>query len=128
MTYKSAQIYTVSECVNIAVGLTDPNQRQIVNVAGTTKTLSLSDSGKAIVFSSSDPITVTIPDDSSYDFTIGYTFLLIQNGLGTVSVEPENVSTLNGTTSVDLDGLYSVAHLIKISSNEWIINGDIVVA
>ena len=88
----------------------------------------MSDSGKAIVFSSSDPITVTIPDDSSYDFTIGYTFLLIQNGLGTVSVEPENVSTLNGTTSVDLDGLYSVAHLIKISSNEWIINGDIVVA
>ena len=81
------------------------------------------------MFSNSDPVTVTIPDDSTYEFVVGQTFLIIQNGTGTVSVTTEDDATISSTVgigTVDLNGQFAVATLLKIDTDEWVIYGDIV--
>jgi len=126
MTYRSAQVYTGSEWVDLAVGLADPNQRSIVSVSGTTKTLEVSDSGKAIVFSSSSSIALTVPDDSTYNFTNGTTFILVQKGSGVVTVAGQSSAVIRSKSSyVKTAGQYSEARLIKLAANEWLLSGDL---
>jgi hypothetical protein len=126
---KPSYVWTGSEWLPVASAFPTAHQRIISSETGVSVTLDVNDTGKALVFSSSDPVTVTIPDDSTYEFVVGQTFLLIQNGTGTVSVTTENDATLSSTAStgtVDLNGQYAVATLIKIEPDEWIIYGDIV--
>lgn len=126
---KASYVWTGSEWLPVASAFPTAHQRFIEDSVATSYTLGVNDTGKAIVFSNSSSITLTIPDDSTYDFVVGQTFVVIQNGTGTVSVTTEDVATLNSsvaTGTVDLNGQYSVATLIKVDSDEWIIYGDIV--
>ena len=129
MSYKTSKVWTGSEWAGLAVAVANSQQKTISNQAGTTLTLDTTVAADTFVFSNSSPIIVTIPDDASDEFLIGQTIVLIQNGTGTVSVTTEDVANLNSsvaTGTVDLNGQYSVATLIKIDSDEWIIYGDIV--
>lgn len=126
---KASYVWSGSEWVPVASAFPTAHQRGIRDSAATTYTLGVSDTGKAIVLSSSSPVTITIPNDSTLEFAIGQTFIIIQNGTGTVSVTTEDVANLNSsvaTGTVNLNGQYSVANLIKIDSDEWVIYGDIV--
>ena len=125
---KPSYVWTGTEWLPVASAFPTAHQRFVSYEAGTSLTLDVNDTGKALVFSSSDPVTVTIPDDSTYEFVVGQTFLLVQNGSGTVSVTTESSATISstaGTGTVDLNGQYAVATLVKIDSDEWIIYGDI---
>jgi hypothetical protein len=129
MSYKTSKVWTGSEWAGLAVAVANSQQKTISNQIGTTLTLNTTAAADTFVFSSSSPITVTIPDDASDEFIIGQTIVLIQNGTGTISVTTEDVADLYSsvaTGTVNLNGQYSVATLIKIDSNEWIIYGDIV--
>jgi hypothetical protein len=129
MSYKTSKVWTGSEWAGIAVAVANSQQKTISNQIGTTLTLDTTVAADTFVFSNSSPITVTIPDDASDEFLIGQTVVLIQNGTGTVSVTTEDVADLNSsvaTGTVNLNGQYSVATLIKIDSDEWVIYGDIV--
>ena len=129
MSYKTSKVWTGSEWAGIAVAVANSQQKTISNEVGTTFTLDTTIAADTFVFSNSSPITVTIPDDASDEFVIGQTVVLIQNGTGTVSVTTEDVADLYSsvaTGTVDLNGQYSVATLIKIDSDEWVIYGDIV--
>jgi hypothetical protein len=126
---KPSYVWTGTEWLPVASAFPTAHQRIVSSENGTSVTLDVNDTGKALVFSNSSPITVTIPDDSTYEFVVGQTFLLIQNGSGTVSVTTESSATLSstaGTGTVDLNGQYAVATLIKVEPDEWIIYGDIV--
>lgn len=126
---KPSYVWSGSAWVPVASAFPTANQRIVSYETGTSVTLDVNDTGKALVFSNSSPITVTIPDDTTYEFTVGQTFLIVQNGTGTVSVTTESAATLSstvGTGTVDLNGQFSVATLIKIEADEWIIYGDIV--
>ena len=128
MSYKTSKVWTGSEWAGIAVAVANSQQKTISNQVGTALTLDTTVAANTFVFSSSSSITVTIPDDASDEFTIGQTLLIIQNGTGTVSVTTEDVAVLNSKVAsgtVDLNGQYSVATLIKIDNNEWVIYGDI---
>ena len=128
MSYKTSKVWTGSELAGIAVAVANSQQKTISNQVGTALTLDTTVAANTFVFSSSSSITVTIPDDASDEFTIGQTLLIIQNGTGTVSVTTEDVAVLNSKVAsgtVDLNGQYSVATLIKIDNNEWVIYGDI---
>ena len=128
MSYKTSKVWTGSELAGIAVAVANSQQKTISNHVGTALTLDTTVAANTFVFSSSSSITVTIPDDASDEFTIGQTLLIIQNGTGTVSVTTEDVAVLNSKVAsgtVDLNGQYSVATLIKIDNNEWVIYGDI---
>lgn len=126
---KPSYVWSGSAWVPVASSLPTANQRIVSYESGTTVTLDVNDTGKALVFSNSSPVTVTIPDDTTYEFSVGQTFLLVQNGTGTVSVTTESTATLSstaGTGTLDLNGQFAVATLIKIDTDEWVIYGDIV--
>ncbi len=125
---KASYVWTGSEWLPIASAFPTAHQRFIQEVTGTSYTLGVDDTGKSIVLFNSESVTVTIPDDATQEFIIGQTFLIIQNGTGTVSVTTEDVAVLNSKVAsgtVDLDGQYSVATLIKVDDDEWVIYGDI---
>jgi hypothetical protein len=126
---KPSYVWTGSEWLPVASAFPTAHQRIVSYESGTSLTLDVNDTGKALVFNNSNPVTVTIPDDSTYEFVVGQTFLLIQNGTGTVSVTNESSATLSstvGTGTVDLNGQFATATLLKVEADEWVIYGDIV--
>lgn len=126
---KSSYVWSGSAWVEIASAFPQAHQRGIVTSALTSYTLGVNDTGKAIVFSSSSSTTLTIPDDSTYNFNTGQTFVVVQNGTGVVSITTEDVATLTSsvaTGTVDLNGQYAVSTLMKISNDTWVVYGDIV--
>jgi hypothetical protein len=126
MTYKSAKVYTGSEWVNIAVGVSDSTQRTIQNITGTSYTPSILDAGKALVFSNSSAASLTVPAESSSNFIIGQTFLIIQKGTGAITVSGAvGVTIYSKGNLVKTAGQYSEARLIKTASNEWLLSGDL---
>jgi len=125
---KPSYVWTGSAWLPLASAFPTAHQRIISGEAGTSVTLDVNDTGKALVFSNSNPISVVIPADSTYEFVVGQTFLLVQKGTGTVSIEGALGVTLNGlsvSAPVDISGQYGVVTLIKIDSNEWVIYGNI---
>lgn len=125
---KPSYVWTGSAWLPIASAFPTAHQRIISEEAGTSLTLDVNDTGKALVFSSSSPVTVTIPADSTYEFEIGQTFLIVQKGTGTVSVTGAVGVTLSGlsvSAPVDIAGQYGVATLMKIDDDEWVIFGNI---
>ena len=125
---KASYVWSGSEWLPIASAFPTAHQRGIESTASTSYTLGVNDTGKAIEFTSNDPVSVTIPEDSTYEFNIGQTFLLIQKGNGVVSIDGEVGVTLNGysvSSPVDTSGQYAVVTLLKLDSNEWIIFGNI---
>lgn len=125
---KPSYVWTGSAWLPIASAFPTAHQRIISEEAGTSLTLDVNDTGKALVFSSSSPVTVTIPADSTYEFEIGQTFLIVQEGTGTVSVTGAVGVTLSGlsvSAPVDIAGQYGVATLMKIDDDEWVIFGNI---
>ena len=126
MTYQSAKVYTGSDWVSLAASISDATQRTILNITGTSYTPSISDAGKAIVCSNSSSITLTLPPESTTNFVIGQTFVLIQKGTGVVTVVAGSGVTLHSKSSyVKTAGQYSEARLIKTASNEWLLSGDL---
>jgi hypothetical protein len=126
---KASYVWSGAEWVAVASALPQAHQRGIVDSASTSYTLGVNDTGKALVLSNSSSVTLTIPDDSTYEFNIGQTFVVVQNGTGEVSITTEDAATLNSsiaTGTVALNGQYAVATLIKIDSDEWVVYGDIV--
>lgn len=126
MTYQTAKVYNGTSWVDLAVSVSNATQRSITNVTSTSYTLGSADVGKAIIMNNSSAITLTIPLDATYNFVIGETFVVIQKGTGAITVSPTagvNLRSLN--SYVKTSGQYAEAKLTKISSNEWLLSGDI---
>jgi uncharacterized protein YaiE (UPF0345 family) len=126
MTYKTAQVYTGSEWVDIAVAISEATQRTVGNITGTSYTLLETDAGKVLVFSNSSAIDLTIPAESVTNYAIGQTFVVIQKGTGTITIAGAVGVTIRSLSSkTKTNGQYSEARLIKIASNEWLLSGDL---
>ncbi len=92
---------------------------------GTTYTLVLTDASKLITMTNTSGITLTIPLNSSIAFDIGTQILITQLGTGNVTVAVTSGVTLRSAASdVNLNQQYSVASLIKIASDTWLLTGD----
>ncbi len=88
----------------------------------TTYTLVLEDRSKIVELNNINPITVTIPSDSTAPFYIGDTIELLQTGVGTVSVTTAGGVTLNGVSGQTLlTGQWDSMKLIKREANSWAI-------
>jgi len=126
MVYRIAKVYSGSEWVDLAVANSDATQRTIGNIVTTTHTLVAADAGKALVCDNVSAITITIPNDTTYTFTIGQTFVIVQKNTGAVTVQGASGVTVDSLRSnTKTNGQYSEARLIKIAANEWLLSGDL---
>jgi hypothetical protein len=93
---------------------------------GTTYTLALTDSGKFVTCSNAGAITVTIPLNSSVAFPTGSQVNILQLGAGQVTFSPTGGVTMYAQGSkTKTFGQYSVATLVKIASDTWVLCGNI---
>ena len=90
---------------------------------GTTYTLALSDVGKLITLSNASAITLTIPTNATIAFPIGTQIHIIQLLAGRVTVGGAGV-TIGGTPSLVTRTTYSMATLIKLNTDFWVVIGD----
>jgi hypothetical protein len=126
MTYKKAKVYSGSDWIDLAVANSDATQRTVGNITTTTHTLVAADAGKALVCDNTSAITMTVPNDTTYNFTIGQTFVVIQKNTGAVTVQGESGVAIDSLGSkIKTNGQYSEARLIKIAANEWLLSGDL---
>lgn len=127
MAYRSAKVWTGSEWEDIAVGVPNVHRWQINGVTNPSYTLQLSDAGKVVKLSSTDPMTLTVPADASVNFEVGQEITVAQYGTGAVSIAAAVDVTINSLSGyTDLAGQYAVVRLIKIASDEWLLSGDLV--
>ena len=92
---------------------------------GTTYTPVLSDEGKLVTLTNAAAITVTLPQNSALAFPIGGRIDFVQIGAGKPTFAAGAGATVVGTPSLGLRAQYSAASAIKISTNGWLIVGDL---
>ena len=93
----------------------------------TSYTLVGSDKDKMVTFNNAGNITVTVPSSGTTSFAVGAQINLAQIGAGQVTVvgatTPTSV-TVNATPSLKFRSQYSSATLIQLSTDNWILVGD----
>ena len=105
----------------VAAGPTSTNAQ-----TGTSYTLQMSDVDKLVTMENSSASTITIPPNSSLAFPVGSTRIDIARlGLGSVTIVPGSGVTVRRTASLALRLQYSMATLIKIGIDTWLLAGDL---
>jgi len=105
-----------------AIGYRDVPQITAANV-----TLIASDAGKHYYGSNTNPVTLTIPLNSSVAFGNGTAISLVNQGTGNITITP-TVGVLlylagNTVTGSKTLTSYGMATLLKVQVNTWFING-----
>ncbi|GAA6764905.1 hypothetical protein AAFH68_08390 [Flavobacterium sp. CGRL1] len=93
----------------------------IENFSSTAYTLNAENINKRTVFSSSSPVTITIPNDSAISLPIGTKKEFTQKGTGLVTIIGSGINFVTNTSLSMLQGETII--LTKINSNEWTIEG-----
>jgi hypothetical protein len=93
---------------------------------GTTYTLAASDAGDVVTLTNSSPIAVTVPTNASIAFPVGTQITLAQMGAGKVTVAgAAGVSVYSADSFLSLRTQYSSGTLIKLTTNTWLLIGDL---
>lgn len=90
-------------------------------------TLASQDAGTVVEVSSSNPVTVTVPNNSAVAFPIGTIIELAQTGTGTLSVTGASGVTIRTAANTSARTQWSTLGVRKRSSNDWILSGDMAV-
>jgi hypothetical protein len=99
--------------------------RVAVNTQTTSYTLVIGDEGKMIEFNSASNLTLTIPANSSVAFPVGTQILISRYGTGTVQVLITTDTLRSASSNRFLASQYSGATLVKRTSTEWYLFGDL---
>jgi hypothetical protein len=96
-----------------------------INSIATSYTLQTSDSGKLI--SASTGLTITVPPNASVPFPTGSQILLYKSTTATVAITAGSGVTINAPGSADeIASQHSIATLMKLGTDNWVLGGDIV--
>jgi hypothetical protein len=99
-----------------------------ISTTSTNYTLGLSDNGKPIIFNTNVVTSLFVPLNSAISFPSGAQLTIFQKGTGIVNITGNaGVSILSNGNRYNLVGQYSMASLIKITTNEWALGGDLTV-
>jgi len=108
------------------VGPTGPSGQwdtaQIISTQTASYILLTSDAGKLITMNSSSGLNLTV--NGSLDLTPGQRIDIIQLGTGQVTVVASG-ATVNGTPGLKLRAQYSAATLICVTSDTYVLLGDL---
>lgn len=92
----------------------------------TAYTLTLDDDHKLISCNNANPITITVPTNTSVAFPVGTQILILQKGAGKVTITGASGVTINSADDVTTTvSQYSVAGLIKMATDTWLLFGDL---
>lgn len=87
----------------------------IINDAGTSRTLSSTDNGKTLVFSSDSNVTVTVPAGLG----IGYSVSCIKTGSGNLTYSASSTTLQSSAGSLTASGRYSVSSILGIATDTY---------
>ena len=91
-----------------------------------TLATNLTDAGKLIEQTSTNPVTFTVPNDSTALYPAGSQIEIVQASTGQITVTPALGVTILGTPGLKLRAQWSHAVLIKRNiSNSWLLTGDL---
>lgn len=94
--------------------------------ASSSYTLALTDAGKIIEITNSSANTITVPLNSSAAFPLNTVITLVSGGTGQTTISPAVGVTINSYGSKrKLSGQWSMATLIKKSTDTWWLAGDL---
>lgn len=97
---------------------------------GTTYTTVLADNGRLVTLNNANPITVTIPLNSSVTYPVGAQVNMSQFGAGQVTVQGAGgvtvVSTGATAATPKTRAIYSTLTAIQTSTDNWLVIGDII--
>jgi hypothetical protein len=122
--YADGQVLTAANVNSITEGVNDIAFGQFNAQTGTTYTLVLSDVAKVISLTNAASITLTIPTNATVAFPTGTQILLYQGGAGQVTVGGAGVTIRSQGSKLKLTGQYSVAGLLKVGTDEWVLFGN----
>lgn len=89
-------------------------------------TFVLTDAGKIIEITNAAANTLTVPLDSSVPFPLNTVITVVSAGVGQTTISPAGGVTINSYGSKrKLSGQWSMATLIKKSTNSWWLAGDL---
>lgn len=89
-------------------------------------TFALTDADDMVKANSASTITATVPTNASVAFPIKTVINIVRFGTGAVNIAAANgVTILSSDSALGLRVRYSVASLIKVDTNTWILSGDL---
>jgi len=88
-------------------------------------TLAATDDGRIVIMNNSSATNLTVPADSTTNFTVGTQIIVWELGTGQTTIVAAGGVTVNGTPGLKLRAQYSGAVLIKRAANTWFLLGDI---
>jgi hypothetical protein len=95
-------------------------------ITTTSYTTVLGDDGKLITLDNAASIALTIPPNSSVAYGIGTQINIMQLGAGTVTITAGAGVTLNSDgAKLKTNAQYALATCCKISTNVWVIVGNL---
>ena len=107
-----------------ATGAVAGNQLSI-NSISSNYILALSDASNLVLATSA--LTITVPLNSSAAFAIGTQILFNKSTSGTVSIVGDTGVTVNSPSGANqLSSQYSIASIIKLGTDSWVLGGDII--
>jgi hypothetical protein len=104
----------------------DTVRRVTVNSQASSYTLVLTDEGKAIQFTGTAAMQLTVPPAASVAFALGTIIEVVQMNTGKVTIAPgASVSLLSADNLLSTRTQYSVVSLRKAATNTWVVAGDV---
>lgn len=102
-------------------------KKSLNSQAGTTYTVVNSDTSTYITTTNGSAVTVSIPDDATSSMSTTLSLDIYQFGAGKVTVAPlnSNITLLSPHGRFKTANQYSKIDLNKISTNVWIVSGDL---
>lgn len=130
---QSAQVFTTASSIPQAsvVNLTtDLSSKFPLNVSTNSRTAShtlvIDDGQKIVEMNVSSANVLTIPLDSSVNFPVGTSILVIQTGTGQTSIAGASGVTVNSNIGLKIIGRWAAATLIKRGANSWVAVGGLI--
>lgn len=102
-----------------------PLRRPIKAVGSTSYAPVLTDENKMVTLSNAAAITVTLPSNTTTAFPIGAEIDFLWLGVGQPTFVAGSGATAGGTPGLKLRAQYSAATAKKVSTNGWVVIGDL---
>lgn len=96
-----------------------------INNQTSSYTLVLSDADKIVEMNVASANNLTVPLDSSVNFSIGTQINILQTNSGQTTIVPTSGVTVNATPGLKIRAQWSSVTLIKRAANSWVAVGDL---